>query len=68
MLDKEAKRRRKEAAKEGRELNIWGPGELHPYRFDMKKTVTIWSRPLIMFIKEPIVLFSSLLSTFRVQK
>ncbi|TIB81932.1 putative MFS multidrug transporter [Wallemia mellicola] len=64
LLDREAKRRRKEAAKEGKELNIWGPGEIRPYKFNLKETAIIWMRPFEMFVREPIVLSCSLLSGF----
>lgn len=64
LLDREAKRRRKEAAKEGKELNIWGPNEVATHRISVKEVLTIWYRPFEMFLREPIVLFCSLLSGF----
>lgn len=64
MLDREAKRRRKAAAKEGIELNIWGPNEVREQRLSMKEILVIWYRPFEMFIREPIVLSCSLLSGF----
>lgn len=64
MLDKEAKRRRKAAAKEGKELNIWGPNEVVEKRLNMKEVLVIWYRPFEMFLREPIVLSCSLLSGF----
>lgn len=63
MLDREAKRRRKEAAKEGKELNIWGPSEVSE-GISVKEVLTIWYRPFEMFVREPIVLSCSMLSGF----
>ncbi|EIM19931.1 MFS general substrate transporter [Wallemia mellicola CBS 633.66] len=63
LLDREAKRRRKEAAKEGKELNIWGPSEVSE-GISVKEVLTIWYRPFEMFVREPIVLSCSMLSGF----
>lgn len=60
MLDKEAKKRRKENP----ETNVWGPNELQSQRISMKEILTIWYRPFEMFVTEPIVLCLSLLSGF----
>lgn len=60
ILDKEAKRRRKT----GEDPNIYGPNELKKPRVSMKEFGTIWMRPWIMLITEPIVLCLSLLSGF----
>lgn len=60
MLDREARRRRKS----GEDSNIYGPGELKATRFDLHEMLTIMTRPFVMFVKEPIVLFLSLLSGF----
>lgn len=60
LLDREAKRRRKS----GEDPNIYGPGELKATRLDLHEMVTIMTRPFVMFVKEPIVLFLSLLSGF----
>jgi len=58
LLDREAKRRRKNG-----EPNVYGPNELRP-RMTMKEVWTIWYRPFYMFFTEPIVLWLSLLSGF----
>ena len=59
ILDNEAKRRRKAG-----ESNIWGPGELKQHRLSMNEILVIWGRPFEMFVREPIVLWLSLLSGF----
>ena len=64
MLDREAKKRRKQAEKEGKELNIWGPNEVKTSRISIREILVIWYRPFEMFIFEPIVLCFSLLSGF----
>jgi hypothetical protein len=60
LIDREAKRRR--AA--GENANIYGPNELKSPRISLKEAGKIWLRPFEMFIREPIVLFLSLLSGF----
>lgn len=60
LLDKEAKRRRKT----GEDPNIYGPNELKKPRVSAKELKTIWMRPWIMLLTEPIVLCLSLLSGF----
>jgi len=60
ILDKEAKRRRKT----GEDPNIYGPNELKSPRISIKELGTIWMRPWIMLVTEPIVLCLSLLSGF----
>lgn len=60
LMDREAKRRRKT----GEDDNIWGPTEIHPHKITFKECMTIWSRPFVMFLREPIVLCLSLLSGF----
>ncbi|KAL4929787.1 putative MFS multidrug transporter [Aspergillus undulatus] len=60
LLDREAKRRRKS----GEDPNIYGPNELKTPRLDFKDVLRIWRRPFEMFLREPIVLFLSLLSGF----
>lgn len=60
LIDREAKRRRKE----GEDDNIWGPSEIHGRAMNVKEVLTIWRRPFEMFLREPIVLFLSLLSGF----
>jgi MFS family permease len=57
LLDREAKRRRKNGEK-----NIYGPSELR--KVTLKEIWTIWYRPFYMFFTEPIVLWLSLLSGF----
>ncbi|KAL5415155.1 hypothetical protein PMIN04_008714 [Paraphaeosphaeria minitans] len=66
MMDRIAKRRRKESEKNGKPLNLWGPNELTPYkeRFSFREILITWIRPFRMFLTEPIVLVLSLLSGF----
>ncbi|KAI9850619.1 MAG: hypothetical protein M1838_005333 [Thelocarpon superellum] len=59
LLNREAKRRRQAG-----QTNIYGPDELEPQRLSVKTVLTTWSRPFVMFLKEPIVLWLSLLSGF----
>ncbi|KAJ5401017.1 hypothetical protein N7465_011506 [Penicillium sp. CMV-2018d] len=58
LIDREAKRRRKNGE------DIWGPDELKTPRLDLHDVLRIWIRPFEMFLREPIVLFLSLLSGF----
>lgn len=60
LIDREAKRRRKT----GEEPNVYGPNELKKPRLSGKEILAVWRRPFEMFIREPIVLFLSLLSGF----
>ncbi|KAL3458926.1 major facilitator superfamily domain-containing protein [Aspergillus heterothallicus] len=60
LIDREAKRRRKS----GEDPNIYGPNELKKPRLELKDVLRIWIRPFEMFLREPIVLFLSLLSGF----
>lgn len=59
LVDKEADRRRKD----GEDDNIYGPSAFRN-GLDVNEILTIWKRPFVMFLKEPIVLFLSLLSGF----
>lgn len=59
LLDREARRRRRAGEK-----NIWGPNEAKSNRLSLKSLATHWIRPFEMFVREPIVLFCSLLSGF----
>ncbi|KAJ5572287.1 Major facilitator superfamily domain general substrate transporter [Penicillium sp. DV-2018c] len=59
LIDREAKRRRLENGED-----IWGPDELKTPRLDLHDVLRIWLRPFEMFLREPIVLFLSLLSGF----
>lgn len=59
LLDNEARRRRKNGDK-----RIYGPNEMKEHRITMKEVLTIWYRPFVMFVTEPIVLCLSLLSGF----
>ncbi|KAL8645648.1 MAG: hypothetical protein Q9226_007207 [Calogaya cf. arnoldii] len=59
LLDREAKRRRQAG-----EVNVYGPIEIKKTRLTTHEILSIWWRPFDMFIKEPIVLFLSLLSGF----
>ncbi|OKL55470.1 hypothetical protein UA08_09314 [Talaromyces atroroseus] len=58
LIDREARRRRKNGE------NVWGPNELKVPRLDAKDVLRVWRRPFEMFLREPIVLFLSLLSGF----
>lgn len=58
LVDKEARRRRKAGDE------VYGPNELKTPRLDVKDVLRIWIRPFEMFLREPIVLFLSLLSGF----
>ena len=60
LIDREAKRRRKS----GEDPDIYGPNELKKPRLDKKEVLRVWIRPFEMFLREPIVLFLSLLSGF----
>ncbi|KAJ4361503.1 hypothetical protein N0V95_001840 [Ascochyta clinopodiicola] len=60
LMDREAKRRRGT----GEDPNIYGPNELKSPRISLKEAGKIWLRPFEMFVREPIVLFLSLLSGF----
>lgn len=60
LVDREAKRLRKS----GEDPNAYGPNELKENRLDLKEVLRIWRRPFEMFLREPIVLFLSLLSGF----
>ncbi|KAF9889296.1 hypothetical protein FE257_007405 [Aspergillus nanangensis] len=60
LIDREAKRRRKT----GEDPNVYGPSEMKTTRMDWKEVLRVWRRPFEMFLREPIVLFLSLLSGF----
>ncbi|EAT78332.2 hypothetical protein SNOG_14461 [Parastagonospora nodorum SN15] len=60
LIDREAKRRRET----GEDPNAYGPNELKKPRISFKEAGKIWLRPFEMFVREPIVLFLSLLSGF----
>ncbi|KAE8155213.1 major facilitator superfamily domain-containing protein [Aspergillus avenaceus] len=60
LIDREAKRRRKT----GEDPNVYGPNEMKTPRLDAKDVLRVWRRPFEMFLREPIVLFLSLLSGF----
>ncbi|KAJ5688846.1 major facilitator superfamily domain-containing protein [Penicillium macrosclerotiorum] len=60
LIDREAKRRRKT----GEDPNVYGPNELKKPRLSGKEILAVWRRPFEMFLREPIVLFLSLLSGF----
>ncbi|KAL8735458.1 MAG: hypothetical protein Q9181_002822 [Wetmoreana brouardii] len=59
LLDREAKRRRMAGREE-----VYGPNEMKTQRLSLREVLTIWYRPFEMFVREPIVLFLSLLSGF----
>lgn len=58
LVDREAKRRRKNGDE------VYGPNELKSPRLDLHEVLKLWRRPFEMFLREPIVLFLSLLSGF----
>jgi multidrug resistance protein len=58
LVKREAKLRRKHGE------NVWAANELEARRFEIKPILVIWARPFVMFAREPIVLFLSLLSGF----
>ena len=60
LIDREAKRRRKT----GEDPDCYGPNEMRTPRLDAKDVLRVWRRPFEMFVREPIVLFLSLLSGF----
>ncbi|KAJ5765408.1 hypothetical protein N7520_004967 [Penicillium odoratum] len=59
ILDREARKMRK--AGPGN-VNIWGPHELHGFSLSPRDIWTVWKRPFVMLLTEPIVLWLSLLS------
>ncbi|KAI1828272.1 MFS general substrate transporter [Xylaria intraflava] len=61
ILDYVAKRRRRQG-----EEDIYGPNEIYPLRsrFSWKELWDTWKRPFAMLIREPIVMFLSMLSGF----
>ncbi|KAL8721885.1 MAG: hypothetical protein Q9225_001521 [Loekoesia sp. 1 TL-2023] len=59
LLDREAKKRRERGQK-----NVYGPNEMKKRRITLREVIPIWVRPFEMFVREPIVLFLSLLSGF----
>lgn len=61
ILDREAKRRRKAGP---REVNIWGPHEIHGFKLSLQDIWVVWSQPFHMLSTEPIILWLSLLSGF----
>ncbi|KAJ5114509.1 MFS multidrug transporter [Penicillium alfredii] len=60
LIDREAKRQRKT----GENPYVYGPNELKKPRVSLKEAGTIWMRPFLMLVREPIVLCLSLLSGF----
>ncbi|KAL2005596.1 hypothetical protein VTN00DRAFT_10089 [Thermoascus crustaceus] len=58
LLTREARRRRKHGE------NVWSGDELKGKRISWKHVFVIWARPFVMFVREPIVLWLSLLSGF----
>jgi hypothetical protein len=57
------KRKKKSKAGPG-EVNIWGPHEIHGFSLSPRDIWTVWKRPFVMLLTEPIVLWLSLLSGF----
>ncbi|KAK5449464.1 hypothetical protein LTS15_009008 [Exophiala xenobiotica] len=60
LLDREAKRRRRE----GGPPNVYGPIEMHGFQLGFKYIMTVWSRPFYMLFTEPIVAWLSAVSGF----
>lgn len=58
LLDRLAKKKRKSGEQ------VYGPLEIHGPSLSAKEVCRIWIRPFSMFVREPIVLFLSLLSGF----
>jgi MFS family permease len=58
MITREARRRRKNGEM------VWSGDELKKKRLSFRYLFMVWARPFIMFLREPIVLFLSLLSGF----
>jgi MFS family permease len=58
LVTREAKRRRKNGE------NVYSASEIENRKFSMKPILTVWLRPFLMFVREPIVLWLSLLSGF----
>ncbi|GAV51219.1 hypothetical protein ZYGR_0AD04020 [Zygosaccharomyces rouxii] len=58
LVNREAKRRRNT----GEDPYCYGPSENH--RIGLRELLVTWARPFYMFLREPIVLFCSLLSGF----
>ncbi|EFE41044.1 MFS multidrug transporter, putative [Trichophyton verrucosum HKI 0517] len=59
VLNNLAKKQRKSGI-----ANVYGPLELRGSSLTFTEVITIWVRPFSMFVREPIVLFLSLLSGF----
>lgn len=59
LIDHEAKLRRKS----GEDPNVYGPNELKENWFNIKEVLRIWRHPFEIFIREPIVLSLSILSS-----
>ena len=53
LVDREAKRRRKAG-----QSNVYRPNELKTFKehFNMTEILTVWLRPFVMFVREPIML------------
>jgi hypothetical protein len=58
LVTREARKRRKQGEE------VYSGDELKGKRVDLKYFATLWARPFVMFIREPIVLWLSLLSGF----
>ncbi|KAL1721949.1 major facilitator superfamily domain-containing protein [Schizophyllum commune] len=59
LVTREAKRRRKEG-----EVMLYSTAEIHGSELTPRNIILTWTRPFVMFIREPIVLWLSLLSGF----
>ncbi|KAK9562795.1 hypothetical protein V6Z88_004311 [Aspergillus fumigatus] len=58
LVTREARKRRKQGEE------VYSGDELKGKRVDLKYFATLWARPFVMFVREPIVLWLSLLSGF----
>ncbi|GFF24108.1 uncharacterized transporter C530.02 [Aspergillus udagawae] len=58
LVTREARKRRKQGEE------VYSGDELKGKRVDIKYFATLWARPFVMFVREPIVLWLSLLSGF----
>lgn len=58
LVTREAQKRRKKGE------NVYSYSEVKNTKFEWKPIITVWLRPFLMFVREPIVLWLSLLSGF----
>jgi hypothetical protein len=58
LVTREAKKRRKNGE------NVWSADEIKGHRLTVREIMFIWARPFLMFVREPIVRWLSILSGF----